>query len=460
LHAAIVDAIERLYAGRLQEQIERVAHHAARSGVSFKAVRYLREAGVKAAGGSAVRAAIAYFEEALTILAELPRSTETLTEALEIRIELGPALINTKGPTSIEVEGVYRGALELVDELGLDTRRFTAQWGLWYVDYTRGNYEPALESGVLLLDTARKSNDPGQLLEAHHSVWPTLFAVGRVKDAVAHMEAGCALYDPQRDGKHAFMYAGHDPGVCARYHLGVTRWILGYPDQGLAEAEQAAIAAEKLDHPMTTVIAMWFTGWLKYQRGDRAGALASLESLMALGTLHEFVPWTITAQAFVQVLSQARVEVETIAVLQQPAASAQHITSWRRTLYMCALAELCVNSGHADAGLRVLGAIDAKGRDSLGATEMLRLEGELRALKSAAPINEILACFQAAIELARERGQKSFELRAAISLARFLDQQGRRAEARAALADIYGFFTEGHATADLKTAKLLLASLT
>jgi len=460
LHAAIVDAIERLYAGRLQEQIERLAHHAARSGVSFKAARYLRDAGVKAAGGSASRAAIAYFEEALAILGELPRSTETLTEALEIHIELGPALINTKGPTSTEVEHVYRSALELVDELGLDARRFIAQWGLWYVDYTRGNYAPALESGDRLLDTARKSSDSGQLLEAHHSAWPTLFAMGRVKDAFPHMEAGCAIYDPQRHGKHAFLYAGHDPGVCARYHLGVTRWLLGYPDQGLADVEQALAAAETLGHPMTTVITLWFAGWLRYQRGDRAGALANLERMVDLGTQHEFMPWTITAQAFVEVLRQPRIDAETIRKLQQPIASAQHITSWRRTLFLCALAELSVNSGHADAGLCVLSAMDAKGRDSLGATEMLRLEGELLALKSSAPADGITACFQAAIELARERGQKSFELRAALSLARFLDGQGRRDEARAALVDIYGFFTEGYDTADLKTAKSLLASLT
>jgi len=355
---------------------------------------------------------------------------------------------------------VYARALELVDTLGLDARRFIAQWGLWYVAYTRGNYEPALKSGERLLETARKSNDSGQLLEAHHSVWPTLFAVGRVKDAVAHMEAGCALYDPQRHSKHAFLYAGHDPGVCAGYHLSITRWLLGYPDQGLAQAKQASIDAEKLAHPMTTVIALWFSSWLKYQCGDRPGAVAILEHMVDVGTQHEFVPWTITAQAFVDVLRRPTVDVATIRTLRQPAASAQHITSWRRTLFMCALAELCLNSGHADEGLAVLAAIDANGRDSLGATEMLRLEGELLALKGETSPAEILACYKAAIELASERGQKSFELRAAISIARFLDGQGRRNEARTALADSYSFFTEGHDTADLRTAKSLLASLT
>lgn len=460
LHTAIVEAIERLYPDRLLEQVERLAHHAAKSGVLPKAIRYLREAGSKAAGGSASRAAVAYFEEALAFLGELPRSTEALTEALEIHIELGPALINTKGPTSTEVERVYRSALGLVDELGLDARRFTAQWGLWYVDYTRGNYEPALQSGDRLLDTAHKSNDSGQLLEAHHAVWPTLFAVGRIKDAVSHMEAGCALYDPQRHGRHAFLYAGHDPGVCARYHLGVTRWLLGYPDQALADVEQALAAAEKLGHPMTTVITLWFAGWLRYQRGEPMDALAHLERLVAVGTLHEYAPWTVTGQAFVQVIRQPRVDVATIGVLQQPAASSQHITSWRRGLFLCALAQLCVNSGHADAGLRVLDTVDAQGRDSIGAAEVLRLEAELLALKGGAPASEINARFKAAIELAQARAQRSFELRAAISLARWLDGQQRRDEARSALADIYGSFTEGYDTADLKTAKSLLASLT
>ncbi|MGH8700939.1 MAG: ATP-binding protein, partial [Burkholderiales bacterium] len=103
LHAAIVEAIERLYADRLPEQVERLAHHAARGRLLPKAVRYLREAGSKAAGRSANREAVAYFEEALALLDELPQTTQTLTEALEIRMALGPALIAVKGAPSPEV---------------------------------------------------------------------------------------------------------------------------------------------------------------------------------------------------------------------------------------------------------------------------------------------------------------------------------------------------------------------
>ena len=265
-------------------------------------------------------------------------------------------------------------------------------------DYTRATTEPALQSGDRLLDTARKGNDSGQLLEAHHSAWPTLFAMGRVKDAFPHMEAGCALYDPQRHAKHAFLYAGHDPGVCARYHLGVTRWLLGYPDQALADVEQALAAARNTrppdddrDHTVVCQLAQALA------RRPLTGALANLQRMVDLGTQHEFMPWTITAQAFFEVLRQPRTDAKQFATFsnlsRRPSTSRAGAAR-----FFCARWRNCRgNSGHADAGLCVLSAMDAKGRDSLGATEMLRLEGELLALKSAAPADEITACFKAAI---------------------------------------------------------------
>ena len=458
LHGAIVEAIERLYAGRLSEQIERLAHHAVRSRLP-KAVHYLREAGLKAAGGSANREAVAYFEQALVLLDELPQTTETLTEALEIRIALGPALITLKGAPSAEVEKVYLRALELVDLLAADAHRFPALWGLWFVNYTRGQYPIAVEAGERLLETASSGSDTGQLLEAHHALWPTLIAMGRPREAIPHMEQGVALYDRERHGTSAFLYAGHDPGACCRWHLGLTRWFMGYPDGAMRDVQDAMRLAEELTHPQTIVIALWFAGWIQFLRGERAAAIANLERVVAIGKAHGFSPWINTGGALLTVIKQERMSAAAIAELHRHVASTQHMTSWRRVVTLCALAELCMNLGHADEGLQVLRSIAEDHRGTLAASEIVRLEGELVLKQERPDFDHAKRRFYEAIELARGREEKSLELRAAMSLARVLDGEGRRDEAHSTLAGVYGWFTEGFDTADLKAAKALLQAL-
>lgn len=459
LHTALVDAIERLYANRLPEQVERLAHHAVQGRLLPKAVRYLREAGSKAAGGSANREAVAYFEQALALLDELPQTSESLTEELEIRMMLGPVLIAVKGAPSLEVEQSYERALELVDQLGASARRFPVLWGLWFVNYTRGEYPIAIEAGERLLNTARSGNDTGQLLEAHHSLWPTLVAMGRPLQAMGHFEQGLDLYDRDSHGKYAFLYAGHDPGACCRFHLGMTRWLLGYPDSGLRDVQDACRLAEELEHPLTTVIALWFNAWVHCQRGERELAIASFEKLATIARPYAFTAWAENSDTLIQLLNWERTSLGAITELNQRLESSPVTTTWRKMVCSCMLAELCADSGYAEAALQMLRSIPEEHRGTFAASELLRLEGEFFLKQKQPALAEAQRRFQEAIDLARGRGEKSLELRAATSLARLLDRQGKRQEAHAALAGVYGWFTEGFDTADLRAAKVLLQAL-
>jgi predicted ATPase len=227
LHATIAEAIERLYGPQLTEHVEVLAHHAVRGRVADKAVRYLREAAAKAAARSANREAVEFFAAALEALKTLPAGNDTLATELDTLIEMGPPLIAVKGASSTEVETVYLRARELVDQLGNSRQRVPALWGLWYVNYTRGEYEAARAAGERLLDAARSGNDSGQLLEAHHALWATLSGKGRATAAIEHMESGIALYDRKRHAGQAFLYGGHDAGACCRWHLAVNAWLLG-----------------------------------------------------------------------------------------------------------------------------------------------------------------------------------------------------------------------------------------
>ena len=457
LHTRIVDAMERLYADRLSEHVERLAHHAARGRLLPKAVRYLQEAGVKAADRSANREAIAYFDEALALLGELPETNEWLTAALEIRIALGPPLIAVKGAPSQEVESSYQRGLELVDRLGAEASRFPVLWGLWFVAFTRGQYSAAKKKGEQLLATARNGDDSGQLLEAHHALWPVLTAMGRPVDALTHLDQGIALYDKERHAVSAFQYGGHDPGACSLYHRGSVNWVLGFPERALRDAQGACRLAVELDHPMTLTNGLWFAVWVHWNRGERELAMENLDRLLAIVKPHAFSMWVIPAMTLNRLMQTGQTSIATIAELSELQRQPQ--TASRRAQCNYLLADACVTAGYFDEGLRILESITEDQRHGGLAAEFLRIEGELLLKRRQRSVNEAKHRFHAAISLARAREERSFELRAAMSLARVLESEGRREEAHAAVAGVYGWFTEGFDTADLRTAKSLLDAL-
>jgi len=254
-------------------------------------VRYLRQAGEKAMNRSATLEAVGFFETALGLLAGLPETTETLSDELDIRIVLGPALIGLKGASAPEVHSVYRRAQELVERLGDTARRFPVLWGLWFIHYTMGRYPAAREAGNGLLDDALAGDDSGRLVEAHHALWPTLLAMGESAAAVPHMERGIALYDRDRHASQAFLYAGHDPGACCRYQLALTRWLLGYPDAALAVLRDAQRLGDELRHAQTSTITLWFETTVRSLRGEREAAAEAAQRLIAIAAAHGFAPW-------------------------------------------------------------------------------------------------------------------------------------------------------------------------
>jgi class 3 adenylate cyclase len=457
LHAAIVEAIERLYGPQLTEHAEILAHHAVRGRVADKAVHYLREAASKAAARSANREAVEFFTAALESIKALPQTNEALATELDTLIKMGPPLIALKSASSTEVETVYLRARELVDQLGDSTQRVPALWGLWYVNYTRGQYEPARAAGERLLDAARNGNDSGQLLEAHHALWATLSGMGRAHEAVEHMQSGVALYDRKRHAGQAFLYGGHDPGACCRWHLAANCWLLGCYQQSANALAEALRLTEELKHPLTTVIASWFAGWVYYQRADRAATKISVERMLALTSEYGIGGWSDMG-ILLPWASGARLDRDELAQLHRRILGAGPV-AWRRTFCLCVLAQLYGIAGFFDEGLAVLDAISAENRKAFYAPEIHRLEGELRAKIRSADPGQVETCFRKALDLAGERGEKSLALRAATSLAQLWGSQGCHAEARDVLAPVYDSFSEGFELPDLKQAKILLDQL-
>jgi tetratricopeptide (TPR) repeat protein len=457
LHGRILDALEQLHADRLGEHAEVLAHHAERAAVTDRAVRYLREAGARASARSAHREAIDFFERALALLGGLPVSPEAMSDALDVRIALGPVLMALHGPPSPIVEASYRAALDLVERLDDASRRFLVQWGLWYVQFTRADYAPAVEAGEHLLDTARRGNDREQLIEAHHALWPTLVGMGEVKRAQPHIERGIELYDRDRHRHMASLYGGHDPGACARYFLAASQWALGYPERAVAAAHEAMRLAEALNHAMTSTMTFGMVAWILYQSGERRAAIGAAERCMAIVETRGFRGWSIGLAALLHVARAERLDPAVLDTLRQ-AQALELMRTWRSVIGTCTIASLYGELGAPEQGLEALATLGDAATTGLYGPEVYRVQGELRRLAGHAP-EDAARCFERAVEMARGRELRSLELRAATSLARLGRDQGRPEDAGRALGEVYGWFTEGFDTPDLRAARALLDDL-
>jgi predicted ATPase len=303
------------------------------------------------------------------------------------------------------------------------------------------------------------------LLEAHHELWANLSALGDLPSTWSHIEQGFLLYDPHKHQQHAFQYGGHDPGVCCGYHAAEVLWLLGYPDQALRRSQDSLSLARQLAHPSTISFALNWAGWFRVHRGEARAVEALVTESDTLLTEQGFARLLVHV-SFLKgwlLVEQGHQETGIAEMLKVLGGSQARGTSTRwNGLCNALLAEAFLKSGQAVEGLNVVtnaltSAIQTDCRNY--EAELLRIKGEL--LLAQAPENDqqAEACFHNALKVARGQSAKTLELRAAMSMSRLRQRQGKRDEARNLLSEIYGWFTEGFDTADLQAAKTLLEDL-
>jgi predicted ATPase/class 3 adenylate cyclase len=457
LHARIVEAIEQVYPERLEDHIERLAHHAVRAEVWPKAVSYLQQAGTKAMARSAYQEAVGYFQQALTALERLPEGRETREQALAVRLALGPVLIATRSMGNAEVGETYAQALALCQELGETTRLFPTLWGLWAFHTGTGDAQTARGVGQQLVALAERLEDDALVLQAHHALWTNLVVLGELTATRVHFAEGLRRYDAGLHHAQAALYGGHDPGVCCRAQAGRALWLLGYPDQARQHAEDAVALARDLAHPHSLAIALQFAIWVYRFVGETQAAARYVPALQALASEHAFVE----AQQYARFV-EGQLLFEQGATAAGIALMRQHLDAGLgfRSVHVGLLVESYLKMGQTDDGWALLEpALEVSQRRArFNEAELLRLKGEL-VQQQEHPVAAAEGSFRAAMAVARRQAARSLELRAATSLARLWQQQGKQAEARQVLADIYGWFTEGLDTRDLQAAHTLLAEL-
>jgi predicted ATPase len=254
------------------------------------------------------------------------------------------------------------------------------------------------------------------------------------------------------------------PGVRCLAVAANTLWCLGYPAQAILRSQEAVALAQALAHPYSLAVAQQFAAFLQYRCREVSAVRAQAEALLTLATAQGFPLWVgygICWQHWALAV-QGQGEVD-LAQMQQGLTAILAIgQTIARPVCLVLLAEAAGYVGQVAAGLRLLAealeAVEASERRELLA-EAYRLQGAFLLRQAVPEVTQAEACFQQALAVARRQQARSYELRAAVSLSRLWQQQGKRQEAFALLVPIYGWFTEGFDTADLQEARALLDAL-
>jgi class 3 adenylate cyclase/predicted ATPase len=464
LHRKIAGTIDENFPALKEAHPEVLARHWTEAGLSFEAIPYWKLAGRRAAEHSAHAEAIGHLTKGLELLHSLPESSERCSLEWEIQTNLGPALMASKGFGAPEVGKTYSRALELARNSKQGTESFPALWGLFAFYVTRSELQTARELGEQIQKAVSNSKDPDLLLAPHRALGQAFLLLGDQRAARAHLEQGVSLYSLTHKGDLALLY-GRDPGVACLTYLAWSLWLLGYPEKAEQRNNESLALARELKHPFSLAVALVWAATI-YQflhDGQRTEKLAE-----AALTLSASEGGFAQVSAFAMVLrgwawSQRGRERDGIALIHQGLAAYRRTGSEaNRPMGLAYMAELYKQTGESDEGLlsisEALTLVKETG-EGMYEAELYRLKGELLLVKNACDSDESERCYKTAIEISRKQSAKSWELRATISLARLLASQGRRDEARAKLAEIYAWFTEGFDTADLKDAKTLLEEL-
>ena len=460
LHQAIARAIESMSAGRLAEQLERLAHHCTEGGLTEQAVGYWLQAGQRAIERSANSEAVAHLTKGLGLLERLPDTPDRSRRELMLLLALGVGLLSIERGELSKVGRTYTRARELCQEVGEAADNFAVLWGLWRFHRSNREFGTARELADEMSSLAQRQDDPGLVLQAHHAQWPTQFIHGEFAACRELTEKGTALYDAREHHAQTFRFGGHDPCVCGYNFAAQSLWMLGYPDKSVEQIDAALGLAHKLHHPPSLVRALAVSAKLHRLRREHRLAKERAEASMELAREHGLARYLGTTLFFNDwSVAEAGQTEEEIAEISQGLVSMRQMDEPQLLAF---LAERLAETGKPDEGTKVLknafALSEGKGLVYWDA-ELQRLKGVLLLSLSEENRSDAETCFRKAIEIARRQSAKSLELRAAVDLARLLRHQGQIAKALDLLAPIYNWFTEGFDTADLKDAKALLDEL-
>jgi predicted ATPase len=465
LHRRIAEALEQRFPESVETRPEILAHHYGEAAIVDKAITYWHLAGKSSVAKSAVHEAVAQLRRGLSLLDGLPETRERNQLELDIHVTLTQALMAGKGFGNPEVVAALERANRLVTETAAvgTPVHFSVLFGLWVSNNTAGNIAAALEHATNFLSSAQSQPSSGPLLVGHRTLALSLIFDGDYRAALAHAETAVSLYRPDEHRDDTLRY-GQDIGVSAFVFLAWALWHRGYPDQSARAADRALAYSRELGHAHTLAHAFLFAGMAAVFARDVATVCALSNDCVALASEHGFAHWAAVGRVLQGWADAQQGEATTgIARIRDGLAAAEATGTRSATpFYLALLAEALALAEKIEEGLAALDDALAKAAGSGERgwnAEIHRLRGELTSRLPYPDPAKAEDSFRTALAIAREQGTRGYELRAATSLARLWREHGRRAEARDLLAPVYGSFTEGFDTPDLKEAKALLQIL-
>ncbi len=459
LHRRTGAAIESLYRVRLEDHYADLARHYRLSDDAAKAVEYLRLAAEQAVWRSAYSEAAADLMAAIALVGGLPEGTDRLRVELALHTAEGSVAMVLHGIGSQERERAFERVCEISERLGDTTSLLRGSIFLSSLYIARGEPLRAREICRQHLGLAEQSGAVEILALAHWTIGLSTLFCGDLNEARTLFREWMVRFEAAPQGAFPANLSVTAPGhCCLAVHL------LGGISEALKLCQESLACARALNHQFTLGMVLISAGWLYQVRREPEAVREVADAVMAIGEEHGFSEWlelgrSLHGWALAELGDTAR------GVAEMEAAIAGFVPIGgvpRQAFAVAMLAKGYEKLGRIDQAIVMLDdqrvRIQRSG-ERLDETELCRVKGELLIARDGPGSIDGESCLRKAIEIAQRQAAKWWELRATVSLARMLASEGRGDEARAMLAEIYGQFTEGFDTADLKDAKALLDSL-
>jgi predicted ATPase len=314
-----------------------------------------------------------------------------------------------------------------------------------------------------VMQLAIRLDDPACQIEGHRLAGGDLFFSGEIVPAIAHFEEAVSLYYARQDQARTQRYV-NDSAVSCLPWIALGLWLLGYPEQAVQRSHEVVALARQLASPLYLSFALTWTAFLHLCRREEQASLERVEELFALSTERGLTQLLAISKLFHGAILAAQGGGQGSLTQMYEALDLHQSTGARlhRVCFYTLLAQACGQAQETESGLKALSmasALAEQTEERYYEAELHRLKGQLLLQQSSANQSEAESCFHKALDVAQHQSARSWELRAATSLARLWQSQGKRQDAYDLLALVYNWFTEGFDTADLQDAKALLEAL-
>ena len=464
-HCQVAELLESNFADTVEASPELVAHHYSEAGLPAPAVAYWQRAGENAARRSANQEAIGHLTAGLAQLAQLPETQERARQELALQRLLGQASFATKGYASPEATRAFSRARELCAEIGDDISIYPILTGVWLFEISGGYHANSMMTAHEMLERAGRTDNIGARIAGNGCVAFSELHLGTLAHSRTHFDQAIEFYralSVEEATRLPYEY-GVDLGAPFFAYGAWCLWLLGYPDQALRLADEALALLDRTQHGFTHSRGLYWNSTFHAFR--REWSIVEERAAAAIASAQE--------RGLAMVVAVGRIMRGAARAMRHPhdefvAEIREALGSYRATgarfqstYHLILLAQAQAACGHYDEGLAALheaAMLVEETDERFAVAEIHRVEGNLL-LAQDQDGAAAEACYVRALEVARAQQARSLELRAARDLAQLWAERGERARAADLLAPVYGWFTEGFETADLKEAKALLDTL-